>query len=160
MAVFSAPWLAERFDMRIVLMIRHPAAVASSLKMLNGAIPVGRILSDISNQPLLIRDHLYPFEGEIKKLADPKQDILDQATLLWKLVYYVVLKYKEQHPNWVFVRYMDLSRDPLNVFREVFRQLDLEFGDREVNHIGWYCAGEGLSNEEIQNPWAVRRNTL
>jgi hypothetical protein len=161
MALFSTQWLADRFDMNVVLMIRHPAAVASSVRELHGkALRVPRILSDILNQPLLIRDHLSPFEKEIKELAIPGQDVLVQSALLWKLIYHVVLKYKEQNPHWIFVRYMDLSLDPVNVFRELFRQLGLEYGDREVSQIGWYCAGEGLDNEEVENPWAVRRNTL
>src|SRR5664280_860143 len=147
MALFSAQWLAGRFDMNVVLMIRHPAAVASSLRQLSyTSVNVPRILSDILNQPLLIRDHLSPFEAEIKELAVPGQDALDQAALLWKLFYHVVLKYKEQNPNWIFVRYMDLAHDPVNVFREVFRQLDLEFGDREARQIGWFCHGEDIDN--------------
>src|SRR5205085_10560791 len=36
-ALFSAEWLASRFDMNVIVMIRHPAAFASSLRRLNWA---------------------------------------------------------------------------------------------------------------------------
>ena len=32
-ALFSAPWLAKTFDMNVLVMIRHPAAFCSSLKL-------------------------------------------------------------------------------------------------------------------------------
>ena len=34
-AVFSAPWFAQKLDCQVVITVRHPAAVASSLKRLN-----------------------------------------------------------------------------------------------------------------------------
>src|SRR5947209_3599913 len=34
-ALFSSEWLAQRFDMNVVVLIRHPAAFTSSIKRLN-----------------------------------------------------------------------------------------------------------------------------
>ena len=159
MALFSAPWLAERFDMHVVLIVRHPGAVASSLKGLRGAVPVRQILSDLLDQPLLMRDHLYPFEDDIRKLLSSGSDILDQAALLWKVIYHVALKYTKQHPDWTVIRYVDLARDPLKGCRELFYRAKLEFGERQEREVHWHCSGIDLKTEEIENPWAVRRNS-
>ena len=125
-AIFSAEWLANTFDMDVVVLIRHPAAFASSLKRLNLTHP----FSDFLSQPLLIKNHLYPFEKEIKLLTHNAKDIIDQAILLWRLVYYMVIKYRIKHDDWIFVRHEDLSCDPLLGFQDIFSRLDLEFTSR------------------------------
>ena len=51
-AVFSAEWLASAFDMGVVVMIRHPAAFASSLKRLGWQFD----FNDLLQQPLLLRE--------------------------------------------------------------------------------------------------------
>ncbi len=123
--VFSAEWLASTFNMDVVVLIRHPAAFASSLKNLNWTHPFSHFLE----QSLLMKDHLYPFEKEIREYAKRKHDIIDQATLLWRLMYHIVLKYKRSHKDWIFVRHEDLSTDPLSGFRNIFERLSLEFSE-------------------------------
>ncbi len=108
-AVFSAEWLASKFDMEVIVLIRHPAAFASSLKRLNWKHP----FSDFLSQPLLMKDHLYPFENEIKQYSEEEYDIIDQAILLWKLIHKMIIKYKEKHNDWIFLRHEDISQNPL-----------------------------------------------
>lgn len=123
MAVFSAEWLASRFNMDVIVLIRHPAAFTGSLKRLNWKCP----FSDLLKQPLLIKDHLYPFESEIKEYANKEHDIVDQAALIWKLIYYVILKYQRKHKDWAFIRHEDLSQKPLTGFQALFKKLNLGF---------------------------------
>jgi len=129
-AIFSAEWLASTFDMDVIVLIRHPAAFVSSVKRLNWRASFSHFLE----QPLLIKDHLYPFEAEIREHVDKEHDIIDQAILLWKLIYYMVIKYKKRHSDWFFVRHEDLARDPLRGFQTLFNRLNLEFSEhvREV----------------------------
>ena len=73
MAFFSAEWLADRFDMNVVIVIRHPAAFVSSVKKLNWHHPMSHFLE----QPALMREHLYPFEEQIRELASREHDLID-----------------------------------------------------------------------------------
>lgn len=122
-AVFSAEWLASKFDMDVVILIRHPAAFASSLKRLNWTHPFSHFLK----QPLLMEDHLYPFESEIREYAEKEHDIIDQAILLWKIIHHMIIKYKKKHKDWIFIRHEELSRAPLQGFRYIFKKLNVEF---------------------------------
>lgn len=122
-AFFSAEWLSKTFDMNVLILIRHPAAFASSLKRLNWTHPFSHFLQ----QPLLMKDYLYPFEEEIKKFAEKEHDIIDQSILLWKIVHYLIIKYKDAHKDWIFLRHEDISMNPAIVFQDVFEKLDLEF---------------------------------
>lgn len=127
LALFSAEWLARRFDMRVIVMIRHPAAFAWSIRRANWS----HDFSSFLQQPLLMRDHLSPFEAEIRAFVKVERDILDQAALLWKLIYSMVQKYREAHPEWIFLRYENVANDPLRLFASVFQKLGLDFSPRE-----------------------------
>jgi len=123
LAVFSAEWLARRFDMRVIVMIRHPAAFACSIRRANWR----HDFSSFLQQPLLLRDHLSPYEEEIRAFVKEERDILYQAAFLWKLIYSVAHKYRQAHPEWIFLRYEDMASDPLGQFASVFQKLDLDF---------------------------------
>jgi Sulfotransferase family len=120
-ALFSAEWLAERFGAYPVVMIRHPAAFAGSLKRLDWRFD----FRNWADQPLLLRDHLGPFEKEIREFARRERDIVDQAVLMWNAIHHVVAGYRERYPRWTFVRYEDLASDPVPGFLDLFALLDL-----------------------------------
>ena len=122
-AFFSSEWMAERFDMIVIVVIRHPAAFVSSIKKLSWSHPFSHFLE----QPLLLQHLLYPFESEIREYAAREHDFVDQAILLWRLFHYTVLNYQRDHKDWIFVRHEDLSRDPVHGFKNLFSRLNLEF---------------------------------
>jgi hypothetical protein len=126
LAVISSEWLASTFGMKVIVLIRHPAAIASSYKRLNWSHPFSHFL----NQPLLMTEHLYPFESQILDFANNERDIIDQAALLWKLIYHMVIQFQKSHNNWIFIRHEDLSRDPETGFQRIFNHLNLEFSDK------------------------------
>ena len=122
-ALFSAEWLAQSFNMDVVVLIRHPAAFAGSLKKVNWLHPFDHFLQ----QPLLMQHHLYEYRSEIEEFAKSDKDIIDQAILLWNLIHHMILKYQNKNPNWIFVKHEDLSRRPLAEFKNLYNRLDLPF---------------------------------
>ncbi len=122
-ALFSAPWLASRFGMEVIVMIRHPAAFAGNIKVANARFR----FEDWLNQPLLMENFLSPFAGEIEQQARCPGDVLDQAALLWKCMNQVILSYQTAHPEWMFVRHEDLSLDPIAGFGQIYQRLGLPF---------------------------------
>lgn len=123
-ALMSAGWMARRFDMQVVVMIRHPAAFVASMKRLNwGFDPTRWALS----QKLLLGDYLSPLKDELRRLRDSGSDFIGQNALLWKTAYFVVSKYQEQYPDWIYLRHEDLSREPLSGYEQLFQMLGLTF---------------------------------
>lgn len=120
-ALMSAEWLANRFGSRNVVLIRHPAAFASSLKRLDWTFDFGHWVG----QPLLLRDLVGPYAAEIGSYAERERDIIDQAILLWNVMHHVILGYRERHPDWIFIRHEDLCEEPTDRFRELYDRLDL-----------------------------------
>ena len=144
-AFFSAEWLAERFDMNVVMVIRHPAAFVSSIKKLGWQHP----FSHFQEQTSLMREFLYPFAGEIREHASKTYDPFDQAILLWKLIHYTMIRYQESHRNWIFVRHEDISRNPIDTFRKLYYQLDLEFSGETQKVIESYSALTNPSETDV-----------
>lgn len=124
-AIFSAEWLAQTFDMDVIVLVRHPAAFAGSLKRLNWKFNFLNFLG----QHQLMKDHLYPFEADIRAQIEKEHDIIDQAALLWRLIYHMVVQYQRNHDDWVFVRHEDISREPLCGFQTLFDTLNIELSE-------------------------------
>ena len=122
-AVMSSEWLAERYGMRVVVMIRHPAAFAGSLKRLDWQYD----FRNWADQPLLLRDLLGPYEEQIRDYAERRRDILDQAILMWNVIHHAILQFRERHPDWSFIRHEDLAEEPLKGFRDLYERLDLQW---------------------------------
>jgi len=123
-AVFSAAWLANRLNCRVVFTVRHPAGFVSSLKRLNWLFD----LTDLLHQPLLMRDHLEQDRADME--SAPPGDLVGQVALLWRLVYRVVDRLCNSHPEFIAVRQEDLSLEPMRGFQALYESLSLEFSPR------------------------------
>lgn len=122
-AVFSSEWLADTFDADVVVMIRHPAAFANSIKGRQLRHPFHHFL----NQPLLMRDLLQPYAEQIERFAATEQPLLDQGILLWNLIHHAIVRFREVRPGWRFIRLEDVARDPVVQFEQLYGALGLTF---------------------------------
>src|SRR5579872_1498633 len=127
LALFSAEWLAQTFAMDVIVLIRHPAAFASSIKRLNWKHDFTHFLQ----QPRLMEEHLAPFASKIADFAAHEHDIFEQAALLWNIMYYRVSQYKRLHSDWIFLRHEDASMEPLHHFEYLYKRLALDFSAHE-----------------------------
>jgi hypothetical protein len=123
LALFAAEWIASKFDAHVVVMIRHPAAFVNSLIKAS----FRHRFSNFLEQSELMSDQLAPFEDEIQRHARIDCGIVDDSILLWRITHHVIAKYRQLHPDWLFIRHEDLSRDPVIRFEPVFAHLGLAY---------------------------------
>jgi hypothetical protein len=121
-AAFSADWFARRMGCQVVVIVRHPAAIIASRKQLGWRTDFSNML----RQPLLIRDWLHPFRDDMEAMLG-RDDETAEGALLWRMVYHVVGECAKRNPNLRIVRHEDLSMDPVNEYRRLFRALELRF---------------------------------
>ncbi len=132
LAILAVEWLANTFDMEVVLLIRHPAAFVGSLKKANWPHPFDNFLQ----QPLLMEKHLSEFESEITKFAEIEQDLVDQGILLWNIIYSMVLKYQASYDQkWIFIKHERISADPSREFILLYDRLEIPFSEHVENRI-------------------------
>ncbi len=124
-AVFSTEWLAETFAIDVLFLVRHPAAFASSLIRLGWTTDFNEFLA----QPELIATHLEEFAEDIESAAADPPSLIDQAILLWRMIYAPAHGLAVQHPDWLFMRHEDISRDPVRMFDQAYSRLGLTLTD-------------------------------
>ncbi len=147
-ALLSAEWLAETFGMDVVVLIRHPAAFAASLKRLGWKHSFATFIQE-GRVPEVVR----PYEAEIRQQAERPDEILAQAALLWRLLYNAVDGYRETHPDWAFVRHEDASAEPVATFERLYAQLGLDLTPAAQEAIARASAPDNPA--ELATPYAV-----
>ena len=147
-ALLSAEWLAESFGMDVVVLIRHPAAFAASLKRLGWKHSFATFIQD-GRVPEVVR----PYEAEIREQAEQPGEILAQAALLWRLLYNAVDGYRERHPDWEFVRHEGASAEPVATFERLYSTLGLELTPAAREAIARASAPDNPA--ELSTPHAV-----
>jgi hypothetical protein len=152
-AFFSAPWFASRLNCRVVVTVRHPAAFASSLKRLDWPFD----FDDLLSQPLLMRDLLEPYREEMKSI--PRDDIIAQGSLLWKMIYQVVSGFCEQHPEFILVRHEDYSIAPLESFRYLYDTLGLDFSPSAQKEVLRSSSSENPAEASKTDTFAYRMDS-
>jgi hypothetical protein len=153
LALFSAEWLVAQFDMVVIVLIRHPAAIVSSYKELNWSHPFSHFLQ----QPQLLDDCLSLFADEIAELAGGNGELIDQVSLLWRLIHFQIHRYQLDHPDWIFMRYEDLASDPFPGFGEIFQQIGLPLTGVVEQTIAQHSSVTGQKHRS--NPYRIRRDS-
>ncbi len=149
LALFSAPWLAERFGMQVVVAIRHPAAFVASLRSAGwDRFP----FADLRDQELLMRERLAPFRAEIAAAAETRPGVVDMGILLWRIFHHQIDRARTEHPDWIFVRHEDLSRDPAAGFEALFARLGLDFARTTAQTPRAFTDGTVRHNPMQQRP--------
>ena len=145
-AVFSAVWFARKLTFKVVFSVRHPLAFASSLKRLKWSFD----FQDILDQPLLMRDHLELYRSQMQSIK--ADDVIGQAALLWKMIYRFIHGTRESGSDFVIVRHEDLSRDPVNGFRNLYTALGLDYTHHVEKTI--------LDSSSSENPMELSRKKV
>ena len=119
-ALLSAGWLHTHFDLHVICLIRNPLAFAGSPKHANWPFDFHHL-----QHQHVMQAHCPTWAETIQRFCDAPRDLIDQAYLLWNLLYTVMLRYRETYPDWLFVRHEDLARRPVLGFQEIFASLGL-----------------------------------
>jgi hypothetical protein len=156
MALLSADWIADRFDARVVVVIRRPEGFVASMRAAGwGRFPF-RILLD---QPALMAERLAPFAEEMEAARRNMPDAIDAGTLLWRILHHHIDLLRREHPDWIFVRHEDLSRDPEPGFRALFDALGLDFTETVRAKLVDFTSGNGGGLSRL-SPFGTTRRTL
>lgn len=154
-AFFSAPWLARQFDMNVLILIRHPAAFVSSLKRMNWSFP----FSHFTNQPELMEKRLGLYKNEIKTLSIKQYDIIKQGCLLWNIIHSTIIDYQKEHPEWLFIKHEDISREPVEYFRSILSKFNLPFEKKTENIINEFSNQSNPVDIKGKQTHLLKRNS-
>jgi hypothetical protein len=147
-AIFSVPWFARRLGAEIVVVVRHPLAIAGSTNRLHWGFDTSWLL----DQPLLMRDRLEPFRAELESQPDT---LAGQTALLWRIVYSVASDDARSLPQVRLVRHEDLSRQPVQEFAELYGSLGLSFNRRVRKAIERTTSAQNPTETDMSVPGSI-----
>lgn len=132
-ALFCAPHLMKTFDAVPVIIIRHPAAYALSIKEKNWWFDFDNFLQ----QDHFFANGLENLKEEVLwfKKSESNRSIIENAALLWKVFYQQVWLYMQEYPDWIYVRHEDLSVYPNKYFSSIFNTIGLPFTSRTQEYL-------------------------
>ena len=150
-----AEWFSDTFEAEVVVLVRHPVAVADSFvrKMKWGDLFDPTSLLD---QPELMADWFYPFEGLIKH---PPNDPYLRVAIMWLCLNHVLHSYCGRHPEWNIHRHEDLASDPDRAFSDIFSRLNLPFGSRESEYVREFSSSQNPVEAPGGAPEHIQRNS-
>jgi sulfotransferase family protein len=151
-AVFSIEWFVERLDFQVMVIVRHPVAVVSSLKRLGFTFD----FNDLLRQPLLMADHLDPFRSEIEAMAARPDDVIGQGALLWKIIYSNIDTIRRSG-LFQLVRHEDLSRNPVEEFASLFENVGQPFTEAARREIEQATGDQNPSEVSRRRPFTAAR---
>jgi hypothetical protein len=152
-AMFSAGWFARRLGCKVVVVVRHPAAMAASRKRLGWRTDFRHLL----RQPLLLEEQLHPFEGAMHDLVK-KPDPIAEGSLLWRMGYYVAAGLLRQHGDVTVVRNEDLSAEPVARYSDLYSRLGLRLSDNAIAAIERSSSGPATSRDG--HSWSLSRQGI
>lgn len=155
-ALFSAEWLANKFNMDVIVLIRHPAAFVGSIKSADWSHPFNHFLE----QPLLMDRHLNKYRQTIEEYSRNDKNSVDQAILLWNLIHHMILEYRKNNPGWIFVRHEDLSENPIVEFKNIYNELGLDFPEnveQKINSFTHSGESKGIKRDSKSNRWSWKQ---
>jgi len=141
-ACMSSDWLSQNFDLSTIMLVRHPAAFAASLQRVGWDPDVSVFL----NQEALMEDQLFDLR---EHLENPPINFVERCGLMWKVIYHVLKRYQEIHPEWIVCRHEDLAMRPQLAFQTLYSLLGLEWSDEVSRKIKEYT--EDMSDAAISS---------
>lgn len=154
-ALFSSEWLADRFAVLPIIMIRKPVAFVSSIKRLNWGFDYEQ---NWLAQPLLMRDHLDAHEDSFRGYRG-EVDLVGEGIVMWNVIYGFVAKLRERRPEFLYVIYEDLAADPLRGFEKLYSQTNLHWDEKVRARIAGFSDSANPKDISARNRRAIRRDS-
>jgi hypothetical protein len=79
------------------------------------------------------------YHEQIVDYANTETSIVEEGTLMWKLIYSTVADYQSKyHNNWYFAKHEELSANPMVEFEKLFSFLNIPMNENVRNKITEY----------------------
>jgi Sulfotransferase family len=146
-AVFSIDWFVRRLGCQVVVVVRHPVAVVSSLKRLGFVFDFENLL----RQPSLMNERLHRFRPAIEASLGLGDDVIGQGSLLWRIIYDTL-----EPADARIVRHEDLSLEPLAGCAKLYAELGLGFTPEARAAIEASTSEANPAEVPVRDPFKVR----
>jgi hypothetical protein len=122
----SIEWLYLRWRPRVLMIVRHPAACALSVRDAGLTSFEPARLHGLVSHPVLREQFLAPFLRHLATVATP----LETSAAIWAIKNFVAFRAREKYPEWKLLRYETMCADPVSNFRSVYESMGMRWSDQ------------------------------
>ena len=126
-AQLSAEWLADAFDVEVLMVLRHPANVLASWLEVN--------LKDARNSTLENRPEIRARYLEPWGVPLPGPDPIERISWRIGLLVAALEDARSRHPEWHVRSHEQLCTDPVAEFQKLYAEMGLEWGDSSAQYL-------------------------
>lgn len=116
----TAEFLYREFGVRPVIVVRHPASLAASLKR----VEWWPEMKDFHQEPELLEDY---FRDEEAFLGTEWPSRLHEAMAHWRATHKALLSQAATYDDWLVLTHEELSERPVETFGQLYERLDLRW---------------------------------
>lgn len=117
----TVEYLYRAFNVLPVIIVRHPASLAASLKR----VEWWPEMTDFTDRPQVIQDH---FSDEPDFFEHVWSSPLLESMAHWRATYKVLLRQAKAYDDWIFLTHEELSQNPIQTFKRLYQRLGLRWG--------------------------------
>jgi len=151
-ALFLAEYLHTHFQVKPVILVKHPVSFIASLKRKNWWDNIPKF----ANQDSLVEDF---FADEPDYLEQKWSNPIEITAAYWRAVHKVFFTQSKNYPDWHIVKHEDLSQDPVAVFNDLYQKLNLPWSDSIERQIIEMTGAKGSNKVTSGKVHSLRRNS-
>ena len=137
-------YLYHNFQVKPVIVVKHPLSFIASIKRVNWWIQASWITE---SQPHLVKDY---FHDELDFINRKYDKLLEGSAAYWRATYKVLLEQASKHSDWQVITHEELCNSSVSVFRKLYKKLDLPWSTAVERKITRLTQG-GRNSTEAQN---------
>lgn len=137
--LFLTEYMHVHFQVKPVIIIKHPVSVIASLQRLGWSPKPAQVL----NQPYLLEDY---FAEDMDFVHHQWPDPALAIAAYWRIVHKVLLLQAKLYPSWQIITHEALSNEPVYIFRSLYNSLDLQWTpriERQIRNLTEHRAAAG-----------------
>lgn len=128
LALLMSEWMANEFNMQVVVIVRHPAAIYYSLKRLGWRFDFKNLLEQ--------KEFMEKYGSDLlNKLSATNLSLIKEVGYLWVLLHRAIQDFKRRNSGWYLVRHEDICERSLEVFKGMYDYLGIPYKDGIKNKI-------------------------
>lgn len=145
-------YMAQEYNIPVLVVIRHPLATMASFKRLN-------MIHDIKHlhlQPDLAKNYLLPIT---KSLNLNKLSPLQHNSYHWLIIHSILADFAKNNKNFKVITHEQISEDPINEFKKLYKEYGLKFTKNVIGKIQDYTAANNPSAAPNNQMHHLKRNS-
>lgn len=154
LACLLTGYLETNFDVKAIVLFRHPAGFVSSINRLGW--PSGSFLAELLKRRDIMDIHLHPFADLMMRHSDRKD--VESAAVLHGVLNQVQWNQIQAANTIAWYQFEELCQDPVDMFQSIFERFSLPYNEATRRRHIVHCLGGSVDVNDYKTH-DVKRNS-